>query len=132
MSVCPSLVAPPQARIIDPNTLETISTYDLPNAPEPARTRQEYQNFTGGGYFFLDDKDRIWVADEDRPHLRHRPGRRRQHADARARLRPHRGPRPGTERISSALPDFNGRIWFVSKANGKVGTLDPDDGRSSR
>ena len=33
-----------------------------------------------------------------------------------------------TERISSALPDFNGLIWFVSKANGKVGTLDPKTG----
>ena len=42
----------------------------------PARTRptrparKTYQNFTGGGYFFLDNKDRIWVADQDRPHLR--------------------------------------------------------------
>ena len=33
-----------------------------------------------------------------------------------------------TERISSALPDFDGLIWFVSKANGKVGTLDPKTG----
>ncbi len=29
----------------------------------------------------------------------------------------------GDERISSALPDFQGRIWFVTKANGKVGVL---------
>ena len=29
------------------------------------------------------------------------------------------------ERITSALPDFRGRIWFVSKANGKVGILNP-------
>ena len=29
----------------------------------------------------------------------------------------------GNERISSALPDFRGRIWFVTKANGKVGVL---------
>ncbi len=28
-----------------------------------------------------------------------------------------------TERITSALPDFSGRIWFVSKKNGKVGTI---------
>jgi hypothetical protein len=34
-----------------------------------------------------------------------------------------------TERITSALPDFNGLIWFVSKKNGKVGTLDPSTGR---
>ena len=35
---------------------------------------------------------------------------------------------PETERISSALPDFDGLIWFVSKANGKVGTLDTKTG----
>ena len=29
------------------------------------------------------------------------------------------------ERITSALPDFKGRIWFVSKKNGKVGILNP-------
>ena len=34
----------------------------------------------------------------------------------------------GTERITSALPDFSGRIWFVSKKNGKVGTLDRKTG----
>ena len=60
VSVCPSLLAPPQARIIDPNTLATIATYMLPTAPNPPNT-PEYQNFTGGGYFFLDEQDRIWV-----------------------------------------------------------------------
>jgi hypothetical protein len=30
----------------------------------------------------------------------------------------------GDERITSALPDFRGRIWFVTKASGKVGVLD--------
>ena len=29
-----------------------------------------------------------------------------------------------TERITSALPDYDGRIWLVTKANGKVVTLD--------
>ena len=31
----------------------------------------------------------------------------------------------GDERITSALPDFRGRIWFVTKRDGKVGVLDP-------
>ena len=50
----------PQARIIDPNTLATIATYDLPNAPDPPGTKT-YQNFSGGGYFFLDNRDQLWV-----------------------------------------------------------------------
>ena len=29
------------------------------------------------------------------------------------------------QRITSALPDFQGRIWFVSKRGGLVGILDP-------
>jgi hypothetical protein len=29
------------------------------------------------------------------------------------------------ERVTSALPDFQGRIWFVSKQDGKIGVLDP-------
>ena len=127
VTVCPSSVAPPQARIIDPVTLETISAYDLPQATDPPGT-ETYQNFTGGGYFFLDKDDRIWVAtktdhifvigqgadgntltlDED--------------FDLTTVLD------PATERISSALPDFDGLIWFVSKANGKIGTLDPKTG----
>ena len=60
VSVCPSAIAAPQARIIDPDTLEIVDTYDLPNAPDPPGTKI-YQNFTGGGYFFLDQKDRFWV-----------------------------------------------------------------------
>ena len=33
------------------------------------------------------------------------------------------------ERISSALPDFRGRIWFVSKKNGKVAILNTKTAR---
>jgi hypothetical protein len=33
-----------------------------------------------------------------------------------------------TERITSALPDYDGLIWFVTKANGKVATLNRKTG----
>jgi len=45
---------------IDPDTLATISTYVLPTAIDPAGTKT-YQNFTGGGYFYLDDRDRAVI-----------------------------------------------------------------------
>lgn len=32
VSVCPSIGAPPQARVIDPRTLDVLPTYDLPAA----------------------------------------------------------------------------------------------------
>jgi hypothetical protein len=123
VSVCPSLIAPPQARVIDPRTLELLATYDMPQAPDPPGTKA-YQNFAGGGYFFLDGRDRIWSATKT-SHLfvlkvspDGRSIRKVRDYDLTSVLAP-------DERISSALPDFKGRIWFVSKANGKVAVLNP-------
>ena len=125
VTVCPSIPFAPQARIIDPVTLAPISTFNLPTAPNPPGTK-EYQNFAGGGYFFLDEQDRIWVATRtDHVYVIG------QGADGNTLTLEHDYDLTGvldtaTERISSALPDFNGLIWFVSKNNGKVGTLDPE------
>jgi hypothetical protein len=124
VSVCPSIIAPPQAKIINPRTLATIATYTLPTAPDPPGTKQ-YQNFTGGGYFFLDDKDRMWVPTKT-DHIfvigQSPNGQslvKQRDYDLTGVLD------ESTERITSALPDFGGLIWFVSKKSGKVGTLDP-------
>ena len=127
VSVCPSLFAGPQIRVMDPDTLETLGSLDLPDAANPPGTKP-YQNFTGGGYFFLDHKDQLWVptktdhiqvyslgTDGVTPTLKH-------DYDLTTVLD------QSTERISSALPDFNGLIWFVSKANGKIGTLNTKTG----
>jgi hypothetical protein len=128
VSVCPSLLTPPQARIINPRTLATIATYTLPAAPDPPGTLA-YQNFTGGGYLFLDAKDRIWVPTKT-DHL-FVVG---ESADGQSLVKRRDFDLTGvldesTERITSALPDFSGRIWFVSKKNGKVGTIDRHTGR---
>ena len=123
VSVCPSVLAAPQARVIDPDTLDVLATFDMPDAPNPPGTKA-YQNFAGGGYFFLDGKDRIWSATKT-GHLlvlQVAPDGRRitqvGDYDLTSVL-------ADDERISSALPDFKGRIWFVSKRNGKVGILNP-------
>jgi outer membrane protein assembly factor BamB len=122
VSVCPSVLAAPQARVIDPDTLAILATYDMPNAPDPPGTKA-YQNFAGGGYFFLDGRDRIWSATKT-GHvfvLQVSPDGRSitkvGDYDLTSVL-------ASDERISSALPDFEGRLWFVSKKNGKVGILD--------
>ena len=127
VSVCPSTIAPPQARIIDPSSLATIASFDLPNAPTPPNT-PEYQNFTGGGYFFLDDKDRIWVPTKT-DHIFVLG----ESADGQSLVKQKDYDLTGVldesvERITSALPDFSGRIWFVSKRNGKIGVLDRTTG----
>jgi hypothetical protein len=123
VAVCPSILAAPQARIIDPETLEPIATFDLPTAPDPAG-QNIFQNFTGGGYFFLDGKDRLWVPTKDR-----RIFLLRMSSDGKQLVKQDewdlRGVLKDDERVTSALPDWKGRIWFVSKKSGKVGTLDP-------
>ena len=123
VSVCPSVGRPPQARVIDPNSLEILAAYDMPAAPDPPGTKP-YQNYAGGGYFFLDSKDRIWSATKSSHILVLRVSRdgRRITKVADYDLT---GVLEDDERISSALPDFKGRIWFVSKKSGKVGILNP-------
>ena len=128
VSVCPSLVAAPQARIIDPHTLAPIATYTLPNAPDPPGTKA-YQNFTGGGYFFLDGQDRLWVPTKT-DHIFVIA----ESPDGNSLVKKRDFDLTGvldssTERITSALPDFSGRIWFVSKKSGKVGTIDRGTGQ---
>jgi hypothetical protein len=127
LAVCPSAGHAPQARIIDPVTLNVKARLDLPAAPDPPGTKI-FQNFTGGGYFFLDDKNQIWSATKT-SHLwvvgESSDGTRlvkRKEYDLTKVLAP-------DERVTSALPDFKGRIWFVSKKNGKVGVLDPKTGK---
>jgi hypothetical protein len=122
IAVCPSAVAPPVIRMFDPKTLAILASYELPNAADPPGTKI-FQNFTGGGYFFLDAKDRVWVATKT-SHL----FVVRQGADGTSFVKAAdydlTSVLADDERISSALPDFQGRIWFVSKKNGKVGVLD--------
>jgi hypothetical protein len=123
VSVCPSIIAPPEARVIDPRTLQVVASYTLPDAPALPGT-QPFQNFTGGGYFFLDPHDRIWSATKTN-HLFVLS----ESADGRRLVKTAdydlTGAVPTTEGITSALPDFRGRIWFVSKQHGTVGVLDP-------
>ena len=127
VTVCPSIPFPPQARIIDPETLAPIDTLDLPNAPNPPG-QNEFQNFAGGGYFFLDDKDRMWVPTRTDHIVRISEG-----SDGRSLTIKKDYDLTGVlnesaERITSALPDFDGRIWFVSKQNAKIGILDKRTG----
>jgi hypothetical protein len=127
VSVCPSLIAAPQLRVIDPETLELLASYNMPNAPDPPGTKA-YQNFAGGGYFFLDGQDRVWSATKT-SHvfvIQVSP-------DGRTLTQVHdydlTSVLTSDERITSALPDFKGRLWFVSKKNGKVGILNTRTGR---
>src|SRR3954454_13150853 len=123
VTVCPSAGAGPRLRLYDPRTLALLAERMLPLAPAPPGT-PPFQNFSGGGYFFLDGHDRVWSATQTN-HLQ--VFKAMPSADAFRRLRDYdlTGVVRGNQRITSALPDFRGRIWFVTKAAGKVGVLNP-------
>jgi len=100
-------------RLIDPTTLAAIASYTLP----PRKLGSfSFTDFSGGGYFYLDHRDRAVVAtftghiltikvDEDSLRLV-------RDIDLSATT--------AGSGIVSALPDWGGRIWFVT-LSGVVG-----------
>ncbi len=120
LSICVGLSGP-ELYMFDPNTLATLATFSLPPR-QGVPNASIFQDFTGGGYFYLDSHDRVvtatttrhiyviaetpvgggftQVGDYDLSHV----------------LRP-------TEKITSALPDSHGLLWFVARSDGVVGTL---------
>lgn len=123
ITICPTRGAAPVVRMIDPESLEVLATYTMPFREPPAGTAA-YQNFAGGGYFYADKRDRLWVPTQNN-HIQvigqtddGSGFELRRDFDLTSAVN------PATERMNSALPDFDGRIWFVVKQSGKVGTLD--------
>jgi hypothetical protein len=127
VAVCTNLTTT-QLQLIDPRTLATLATYELPPKPAPTPNSNPFQNFTGGGYFYLDQKDEAVVPTTTR-HIvvigetPDGTGFVLLHDyDVSKGLRPQ-------ELITSALPDFAGNIWFVTKVGGVVGVLNTRTGR---
>lgn len=103
-------------RLIDPASLATIASYDLP--PRPNVGSFSFSNFSGGGYFYLDQRDRavvstftghiVWVKVSGNTLTKVRD------VDVSAVTR--------GSGIQSALPDWAGRLWFVT-TSGRVGLI---------
>ena len=113
----------PELFLLDPATLATLATFAL-----PPRTSEDlllnsgniFQDFTGGGYFYLDNHDQVVTATTTQ-HIYVIAERGNGFAlvhdyNLTSVLRP-------TEEITSALPDSNGLLWFVARRDGVVGTL---------
>ncbi len=120
LSVCVG-VAGPELYMFDPKTLATIATFALPPR-QGVPSGSIFQDFTGGGYFYLDDKGRVVTATTTR-HIyviAETPDgtgfTKVRDYDLSHVLTP-------TEKITSALPDSHGLLWFVARSDGVVGTL---------
>jgi hypothetical protein len=120
VTVCVGLQGP-RVVVMDPVTLRQDSSYVLP--PRQISGLGIFNDFSGGGYFYLDDRDRAVVPTSDRSVfvIGTRNGLRRERAyDVRSAV-------PNGDKLISALPDWSGRIWFAS-TRGVVGAIDPASG----
>jgi hypothetical protein len=121
VTVCVGLEGP-KLFLLDPKTLETLASFPLP--PRVPGGGSVFNDFAGGGYFYLDDQDRAVIPTTSRHLFVVREngtgfelGRDYDLTTAVV---------PG-DKVVSALPDWEGRYWFVSQ-QGVVGTLDPKSG----
>ncbi|MGZ4579899.1 MAG: hypothetical protein ACXVXG_04625 [Nocardioidaceae bacterium] len=115
-------------RLLDPHTLDVLADYPLP--PRAASSfAHPFTSFGGGGYFYLDNHDRVVVPTSD------------GHVDVIAETGTAGAPTltlkrqydvssyVGGSTILSVLPDWAGRLWFVS-GSGVVGVIDRATGRT--
>jgi hypothetical protein len=108
-------------KLFDAQTLEELASYELPpRAPNP----NPFQDFAGGGYFYLDDQDRAVVPTTDRHVLviGLKDGQFEVEHDYDLT-----GDIPSGSKIISALPDWSGRIWLAT-ITGLVLVIDPASG----
>ncbi|MET0839295.1 MAG: hypothetical protein ABWY19_10970 [Marmoricola sp.] len=106
-------------RLIDPDSLATLASYELPPR-EPGSF--SFSNFSGGGYFYLDHQDRA-VVSTFTGHLLTLALTDDESGFEVVRDVDLSGVTGGSG-IQSALPDWAGRIWFVTQS-GVVGFVTP-------
>lgn len=113
----------PKLVLIDPDTLATKAALPLPPRSSSGTGTTPFNDFAGGGYFYLDQRNRAVIPTNTRQVwvVRHRKVNGswefevvRQYNIA-SDLNPNEG-------IVSVLPDWKGRIWFVT-TRGLVGSI---------
>ncbi|MFJ3904830.1 hypothetical protein [Streptomyces sp. NPDC090025] len=135
-------------KLLDPRTLDTLAEYQLPqrSSTVEAITRLDFEKIfkdtSGGAYFYLDDRDRVVLADS-RQHVlriahRQKPDGGWEFAVENdwdlTPLVPHDCvswtnlfPSGVCDPVTSVMPDWQGRIWWITRL-GRVGTVDPATG----
>ncbi|WP_328907447.1 hypothetical protein OG230_33150 [Streptomyces sp. NBC_00234] len=132
-------------KLLDPRTLDTLAEYKLPQRSSTVEAitsldfSKIFKDTSGGAYFYLDNQDRVVLADSRQHVLRIAHG---QDADGTWRFTvendwdltgqvPHDCaswtnlfPSGTCDPVTSVMPDWEGRIWWVTRL-GRVGTVDP-------
>ncbi|MEV7430861.1 hypothetical protein AB0N29_14670 [Nocardioides sp. NPDC092400] len=117
----------PRLHVIDPDSLRPLVTKDLPDRPDVEGTRP-WENLCAGAYFYLDADDRAVVATTDRRVLvvatSDADGDPDLTTDATYDLS---AAVPADDCLVAVLPDWAGRIWFVTQ-DGRTGFVEPGSG----
>jgi hypothetical protein len=122
IATCTGLTGP-RLYMLDPVTLDVRAEMDLPFVPPPPG-QSPFLNSSGGAYFYLDDQDRavvgtadghIWIVGQTRDAMGFVL---EQDIDLNAAL--------AGDRVTSVLPDWTGRLWFVGRYTGVVGLVEHD------
>jgi hypothetical protein len=120
-TICVGLDRPVLA-LLDPHTFEVLAARELP----PRQVGGDvFTDFSGGGYFYLDDSDRAVIPTTTRHVLvvaqTRAPGfTLDRDYDLTATM-------TADDQIISVLPDWDGRIWFATR-HGRVGWISPRSG----
>jgi len=127
VTVCINNGGKPFLKLIDAKTLSELASLELP--PKPA-SPNPYQDFTGGGYFYLDNKKRavLFTADHHVSIVALTGGKSAPPAFAVEQDYDLTSVIASDDKSTSLLPDWSGRIWFVT-LNGIVGVIDPGSGQ---
>ena len=119
----------PRLVLMRPKTLETLAIMELPPRSSSGTGTTPFNDFANGGYFYLNHRGRsvlptntrqVWIVD----HKRLGPGDYTFEIVRRYDLVTEMQPNEG---IVSVLPDWKGRIWFVT-TRGLVGYIRPKSG----
>ncbi len=121
LTVCVLAGGYPVLRLLDARSLDQLAALDLPPKPPSANP---YQDFSGGGYFYLDNKNRaaLFTADHHISIVKVTGLRSTAPAFSVEHDYDLTAVIPNDDKATSLLPDWSGRIWFVT-LNGVVGTL---------
>jgi hypothetical protein len=123
LSVCVG-ASGPELYMFDPTTLATLDSFMLP--PRNYVPSNVFQDYTGGGYFYLDNQDRVVTATTTR-HIYVISEAPSFHLVRDYDLS---GLLTSSEHITSALPDSHGLLWVVAKEDGVVLTLNFASGQT--
>ena len=123
VTVCVGLDRPVLV-LLDPHTLQVLAAMPLPPR-NVTPGGNPFTDFSGGGYFYLDQHDRAVLPTNDRHILvvsiTSGPGfQASADYDLSSKV-------PQGEGIVSVLPDWHGLLWFVTR-QGMVGTIDRGNG----